>query len=110
MQDNLWDAWWGLTPPHIVKRNPPQLTTKISSVATIGYYVHTHFSRLSVIEIVLYTHIIVITQKYCQAYWYASDTEILTYKRPPKPRVKKDQAIAVIHSQNTTAENHLKYY
>ncbi|KAF8538952.1 hypothetical protein BDD12DRAFT_883743 [Trichophaea hybrida] len=49
--DNLWDAWWGLTHPHIVKRNSPQLSTEIGSVATIGEYVNTHFGGLSVIEI-----------------------------------------------------------
>ena len=97
-------------PPHVVKRNPLQLTTKIGFVATIGCYANTHFSGLSVIEIVLYTQIIAIIEKYRHAYWYTSDMEILNYKRPPKPRVKKDQAIAAIHSQNTTVENHLKYY
>ena len=60
----LRDAWWGLTQPHVVKRNSLQLTTEIGSVATIGCYANTHFGGLSVIEIVLYTHIIGITEKY----------------------------------------------
>ena len=68
MPDNLWDAWWGLTPPHVVKQNPLQLTAEIGSVATIGCYTNTHFSGLSVIEIVLYTQIIAITEKYRHAY------------------------------------------
>jgi hypothetical protein len=110
MEDNLQDAWWGLTPPHVVKRNPPQLSTEIGSVATIGWYANTQFGGLSVIEIVPYTHIIVLQDKYRHAYWYTSDAEILTYKRPPKPQAKKDHAIAAIHSQNKTVENHLKYY
>ena len=58
VQDNLWDAWWELTQPHVVKRNSPQLTTEIGSEATIGCYVNTHSGGLSVIEIVLYTHVI----------------------------------------------------
>jgi hypothetical protein len=60
MQDNLWDAWWGLMPPHVVKRNPPQPTTEIGIVATIGRCANTHFSGLSVIEREPYTHIIVL--------------------------------------------------
>jgi hypothetical protein len=100
----------GLTPPHVVKRNSPQLSTENGSVATISWYANTHFGRLSVIEIVPYTHIIVLQEKFRHAYWYTSDAEILTYKKPPKPRVKKDQATAAIHSQNTTVENYLKYY
>jgi hypothetical protein len=68
MQDNLWDAWWGLTPPHVVKQNPLQLTNEIGFVATIGYYANTHFCRLSVIETVAYTHVIVLQEKYRHAY------------------------------------------
>jgi hypothetical protein len=84
MQDNLCDAWWRLTPPHIVELTPLQLTTEIGSVTTISCYANTHFSGLSVIEIVSYTHIIVHKRSTVMPYQYTSDAEILTYKRPPK--------------------------
>jgi hypothetical protein len=87
MQDNLWDAWWGLTPPHVVKWNPPELTTEIGPDTTIGYYANTHIGGLRVIDKIPYTHIIV--RSTIMLYLYTSDTEILTYKRPPKPRVVK---------------------
>jgi hypothetical protein len=76
----------------------------------IGCYVNTHFSGLSVTEIVPYTHIMVTREV------PSCLTEILlTWKYSPikdhlNLQVKKDQAIAAIHSQNTTVENHLKYH
>jgi hypothetical protein len=104
MQDNFRDAWWGLTPPHVAKWNPPQLTTEIGCVATIGRYANTHSCGLSVVKIVPYTHIIVLQRSTIMP------TDIpLTQKYSPikdhmKPQVKKDQAIAAIYSQNTTAK------
>jgi hypothetical protein len=66
MLDNLWNAWSRLMQPHIVKWNSPHQTAEISSVTIMGCYVNTHFGRLGVIEIVPYTHILVL-EKYRHA-------------------------------------------
>jgi hypothetical protein len=111
MQNNLWNARWELTQPHIVKWNSPQLTTEIGSVAMIGGYVNTRASGLSVMEIVPYTHIIVIREVLS----HPSEIPVMRKRSPIKDhinlRVEKDQATSTTnHSQNITAENQLKYY
>jgi hypothetical protein len=58
----------GLRHHTLSKWNPPQLFTEIGSVATISRYANTHFCGLSDIEIVPYTHVIVLQDKYRHAY------------------------------------------
>jgi hypothetical protein len=87
-------------PLHVVKQNPPQPTTEIGYIATIGCCANTHFSGLSVIEILPYTYNIVLWRSTIMPHRYASDVEILTYKRPPRIFELKDQGTAAIHSQN----------
>ena len=64
---------------------------------------NTHLGGISVIEIVLHTHIIVL-EKYRHAsliYLWHGNTH---YKRPHKsPGLKEDQALAAIHSQNNNS-------
>jgi hypothetical protein len=44
-------------------------------------------------------------------HWYIFDAKYSPIKEHIKPLGKENaKALAAIHSQNTTAENHLKYY